>query len=639
MASETYLFLAAFVLIAIAANRISKEFQKIGLPIITGILIIGIIAGPFVLQMFPKNAHVKLDFINDIALAFIAFAAGSELYLKELRNRVRQIAWITFGQLVVTFVMSTTIIYFLAENIAFMSTLSSKTNLAISIMMGVIFVARSPSSAIAVINEMRAKGPFTQTALGVTVIKDVLVIILFTIAFAIAKSLVNGVEMGFDFVSLLMIELALSFALGYGLGKLLSFMLSLAYDKKIKSVLLLLIGYLVYILAHFVAKYSHIKFGVEVLIEPLIICIIASFMVSNFSKYRFEFTDIVAKVGPMVYLAFFTLTGLSLSFDILITVWEIAILLFLVRLLSIVLGAFIGGVLAKDSMKFNLLGWMPFVTQAGVGLGLATIVAAEFEVWGQEFLTLIIAVIVISQVLGPPLFKWSINLVNEGHTKADSKDGDDVRDAIIFGYENQSIALATQLVNQGWKVKIATMQSKEKVRSISGVDIAHIASLSRKSCALIECEKANTIVTLLSDEDNYSICEIAYENLGTKNIVVRLNNRVNIAKFQKLGAKIVEPNTAMVSLLDHFVRSPQATTLLLGMEENQDTIDIEITDEQIHGMALRNLRFPSDVIILSVHRKESALVCHGFTRLRKGDIVTVVGSVESLKKVSLKLSN
>ena len=66
------------------------------------------------------------------------------------------------------------------------------------------------------------------------------------------------------------------------------------------------------------------------------------------------------------------------------------------------------------------------------------------------------------------------------------------------------------------------------------MDIAHIASLSRESCALIECKKANTIVTLMTDEDNYSICEIAYENLGTKNIVVRLNNRVNVEKFQKL---------------------------------------------------------------------------------------------------------
>jgi Trk K+ transport system NAD-binding subunit len=54
-------------------------------------------------------------------------------------------------------------------------------------------------------------------------------------------------------------------------------------------------------------------------------------------------------------------------------------------------------------------------------------------------------------------------------------------------------------------------------------------------------------------------------------------------------------------------------------------------------MALRDLRFPSDVIILSVHRKNSALLCHGYTRLRLGDVVTVVGSPESLEKVSLKI--
>jgi Trk K+ transport system NAD-binding subunit len=75
------------------------------------------------------------------------------------------------------------------------------------------------------------------------------------------------------------------------------------------------------------------------------------------------------------------------------------------------------------------------------------------------------------------------------------------------------------------------------------------------------------------------------------------------------------------------------------MEDNQDTIDVEITDDSIHGMALRNLRFPSDVTILSVYRKESALVCHGFTRLRKGDVVTIVGSIESLEKVRFKLGN
>lgn len=617
----------------------SFEFQKVGLPLITGMLLIGIIAGPFVLHMFPKGAHQNLDFINDIALAFIAFAAGSELYLKEIRNRIRQIAWITFGQLVVTFLLSASIVYFISNQIPFMSGLPQNTKLAISILMGVIFVARSPSSAIAIINEMRAKGPFTRTALGVTVIKDVLVIILFTITFAIGKSLVNGAEMGFGFVILLLIELVISFALGFILSKLITFLLSKPINKKVKSLLLLVVGYLIYVLAHYVKIHSHSIIGVSFLIEPLIICIIAGFLVSNFSNYRFEFSSIIEDVGPFVYLAFFTLTGLSLSFDVLLSVWEIAVLLFFVRLISIVLGALIGGVIAGDSMKFNLLGWMPYITQAGVGLGLATIVAAEFQLWGEEFLTLVIAVIIISQIVGPPLFKWAIKLVNEDHTKADSKDGDDVRDAIVFGFENQSIALATQLKNQSWNVKIATQLSEEKTRTIEDVEIAHIAGLTKESFYTIECEKANTIVCLLSDEENYKICEIAYEYLGTKNVVVRLHDRNWIEKFHQLGVKIVEPNTAMVSLLDHFVRSPQATSLLLGMEENQDTIDVEITDDNIHGMALRNLRFPSDVTILSVHRKESALVCHGFTRLRKGDIVTVVGTLESLEKVSLKLGN
>jgi len=40
---------------------------------------------------------------------------------------------------------------------------------------------------------------------------------------------------------------------------------------------------------------------------------------------------------------------------------------------------------------------------------------------------------------------------------------------------------------------------------------------------------------------------------------------------------------------------------------------------------------------LSVKRKGSTLISHGFTRLRKGDIVTVVGSPKSVESVMLRL--
>jgi len=99
---------------------------------------------------------------------------------------------------------------------------------------------------------------------------------------------------------------------------------------------------------------------------------------------------------------------------------------------------------------------------------------------------------------------------------------------------------------------------------------------------------------------------------------------------------IVDPSTAIVSLLDHFVRSPQATSLLLGMEENQDTLMLEVRNPNLHKMALRNLHLPHDIIVLSVTRRGQMIISHGYTRLRKKDIVTLVGSTESLENVRLR---
>ena len=77
----------------------------------------------------------------------------------------------------------------------------------------------------------------------------------------------------------------------------------------------------------------------------------------------------------------------------------------------------------------------------------------------------------------------------------------------------------------------------------------------------------------------------------------------------------------------------------MGMEPDKDTIDVTVEDENLFGVALRNLRLPVDVLILSVKRKGNIIITHGYTRLRKGDIVTVVGSVASLKKVALQFES
>lgn len=53
-------------------------------------------------------------------------------------------------------------------------------------------------------------------------------------------------------------------------------------------------------------------------------------------------------------------------------------------------------------------------------------------------------------------------------------------------------------------------------------------------------------------------------------------------------------------------------------------------------MALRDLRLPFEAIIMSVRRRDVLFIPHDYTRLEAGDLVTVVGSLKSLKEIALR---
>ncbi|WP_299523773.1 cation:proton antiporter [uncultured Lutibacter sp.] len=628
-------FLIGFLIVALAANEIAKVFQKIKFPLITGLIITGIIAGSSVLNFINPKALKELSFLNEMALAIIAFSAGSELYLDELRSRIKSIKWMTIGQLVITFAMSSIVIYLVADRIPFMANMPSTHKIAVAVLFATIFVARSPSSAIAVINEMRANGPFTKTVMGVTVVKDVLVIILFAISLSIAKALINDEAINLLFFIILLLELITSFGLGFLLGKLLQVPFLTKFDIKLKGFIILFMGYGIYLFSHFIRIKSEELFSHEFALEPLLICIIGSFVLTNYSKHRIEFSKTLKEISPIIYIVFFTLTGASLSIQTLMSVFGIAVAFFFLRLVTMFFGGIFGVYAANDFKKYALIAWMPYLTQAGVALGLATIISEEFPIWGHQFEAIIIAIIVINQLVGPPLFKWALNFVKESHLRARSPKFKTKQDAIIFGLENQSIALAQQLQKNKWNVRIINTEEKSR-NNIENIEITDLKIISLAALKKLKLDPSATIILMLSDDDNYKLAELIYENIGTKDVIVRLNERAKFEKFHKLGVLIIEPATAMVSLLDHFVRSPSATSLLMGMDEGQDTIDIEVSNQDIHGMRLRELRLPSDILVLSVKRKGQLIVSHGYTRLRLEDIITMVGSATSLDELKFK---
>ena len=131
------------------------------------------------------------------------------------KKQINSIKWNSFGQLFITFIIGVGVLWLAADHIPFLANQETKVVLAISSLMATIFIASSPASAIAIINELRAKGPFTQTVIGVTVVKDFLVVIMFSICLSFTQSALKESAFNIFQIIIVLAEFATSFILGF----------------------------------------------------------------------------------------------------------------------------------------------------------------------------------------------------------------------------------------------------------------------------------------------------------------------------------------------------------------------------------------------------------------------------------------
>jgi Trk K+ transport system NAD-binding subunit/Kef-type K+ transport system membrane component KefB len=528
-------------------------------------------------------------------------------------------------------------VFLLADAIPFMQDMGTSAKIAAAILAGSILVARSPSSAIAIVNELRARGPFTKTILGVTIVMDVIVVIVFAINSSIADVLLTAEGFDAGFIALLAMELTLAFAVGCLVGRGLQLILSTQLEQNCKIVLTLLLGYGVFVFSAELREYTHEHYSFEVLIEPLLACMVASFWLTNFSRYRNEFLEILALVGPFIYVMFFTLVGDAIQLDILASIWPIALALFMVRLLGIFIGSATGGTIAGDPVRYNRLAWMSYITQAGVGLALAKEAADEFPALGDEFATIMISVIVLTQLVGPPFFKSAVKRVGEAHLPG-RPELDKVRDVLILGFSSQSLALARQLKAHHWQVRVAGVNpSQYEWFEQQSFDAHLISEISEDTlCDLVTSATDAVVMMMEDDSTNFNAAELACEQFGVPRMVVNLNDLAWANRFTELGAKVIYPASAMVNLLDQFVRAPQSAEMLMHTE-GHEIVQITISELDIHGMPLRDIRLPVDVLVLGITRDGASIVPHGHTILHLGDDITVMGHPDSLEEVTLRL--
>ena len=201
------LALGIAIMLGLLSTRIMK---KIGLPNVTGYLIIGLLIGPHCLGII-SNVPVteggsaiydSLSIISSIALGFIAFSIGVEFKL----NHIKEI-----GKSAITI----TLLQALAATLFVDLLLFTILPLYQALILGAIATATAPAATLMVVKQYRAKGKVTGTLLPVVALDDAVGLIVFAISNAIALALISGAKLNaMDLAVWPLMEIVISLIIG-----------------------------------------------------------------------------------------------------------------------------------------------------------------------------------------------------------------------------------------------------------------------------------------------------------------------------------------------------------------------------------------------------------------------------------------
>lgn len=443
VASQIIISIAVMLFAGFAMTRITKLLK---LPNVTAYILVGIILGPFVLNVVPTDIIEGTSFLSDIALAFIAFSTGEFFKLKSLKENGGKVIIITILEAVLASVLIFILTFFIL-----------KLSLAFSLVISSLASATAPASTMMTIKQTKAKGDFVNTLLMVIAIDDIVCLLLYSICISVANVInVPGEEMHVfnDIIAPLLKNIGAILA-----GGLFGVMLKLLMPESRTTDNKLIIG--VGMLFAFC--------GLCLIIDtsPLLGCMAMGMVFINIGGDE-KFFRQLAYFSPPILLLFFVRSGLNFKVNTLVAtegvgalgipLFVVAILYFVIRIVGKYFGAFLGCVVTKKDKKVrNYLG-LALVPQAGVAIGLAALGARTLGgTMGNDLETIILASSVLYELIGPSLAKLSLYL-----SKSYSNDIEELTDVAVVDESGKKKTDVEILIDRINEIK-ATLPEHEEI--------------------------------------------------------------------------------------------------------------------------------------------------------------------------------
>jgi len=389
--------IGVILLVGLIMGR-SAEYLKI--PSVTGYIIAGLLLGPITGIISAEDLE-SFGIISHIALGFIAFQVGNELWFGKLKKTGGKIVVITIVQAFLTTLIVAGSLMFFVE-------------VPVALILGGIAAATAPAPIMMIIKKYRTKGELTDTILPVVGLDDAIGVILFGVLLSVSVSIISTSGNGIEVIKLItepLLEIGISILIGSVVGLLAGFAIRTIdnnRERKEKNLDVIII-------AVFLSTGVALLFDASPILAPMIAGTFVTNLI-NKDSYILEEETIRFFIPPLMIL-FFTIAGAQLQFDVLITVGMVGFVYIVSRIIGKFAGAYLGAKIVKSEDKIKRYLGLTLLPQSGVAIGLSIAAYSHIKDVNIEY-ALIIKNVVLASVLffalvGPILVKYAFWKTNE----------------------------------------------------------------------------------------------------------------------------------------------------------------------------------------------------------------------------------
>lgn len=388
--------------IAIIVGFIAGRFiVKIKIPAVAGYIIIGVILGQSVLNVFHENMLDQVGIISDIALGLIAFIIGGELRWQQLVQLRKKVVAIVICEALGAFILVAVLVEVIFNN------------LPLALILGAISAATAPAATVMVIRELRAEGNFTKTLLSVVAVDDAIALILF--AFATSFSRLTLLKSSSFSLKAVITSSSLEIAGSVLIGVVAGFLIAPAVRRfhRRENILVVTIGTLFIITG----------LADQLQLSPLLTNMAFGIYMTNFCPLasRKVFT-IIKDTSLPIFIAFFVTAGAHLKLDIISHFWFIGLIYFIARLIGKLSGAYLGATVVRAEDNIRKYIGLGLISQVGVAVGLALIVGRDFIGLGPPgkyiahlVINILLLTTIFTEIIGPILTRYALIKTNEAY--------------------------------------------------------------------------------------------------------------------------------------------------------------------------------------------------------------------------------